>query len=146
MRHVAIAPGGASPRPPHRVLANREGVAVTNVTLSLAAPAGRTATPGNQTTPSLAAAATFGANWTVTAAAPAQLLEPGRLAATAMYTVGGQTLTYEQVKTVTMAEPGAAPLQTAATAEAYFGQRGSRLAVLAGGMGRAVFTGLEITT
>lgn len=135
------APAAGTPFPVTATVANHEGVAVTNVALRLALPAGWTATPGEQTTPSLAAGATFGADWTVTAAAPAQLLEPVRLSATAAYTVGGQPLTFEQARTVTVAEPVAAPLVTAATTEAYFGQRGNQLAVLAGG--RDMWTGID---
>ena len=135
------APAAGTPFPVTAAVANREGVAVSSVALSLTVPAGWTATPGRQTTPSLAAGATFGANWNVTAAAPAQLLEPVRLAARAEYTASGQALAFEQAKTVTVAEPVAAPLATASTTEAYFGQRGNQLAVLAGG--RDLWTGID---
>jgi hypothetical protein len=135
------APAAGTPFPVTATVVNREGVAVSSVALRLTVPSGWTATPGEQTTPSLAAGATFAADWTVTAAPPAQLLEPARLAATARYTVDGQTISFEQAKTVTVAEPVAAPLRTAATTEAYFGQRGDQLAVLAGG--RDMWTGID---
>jgi hypothetical protein len=120
---------------------NQEGVAVTDVALSLTVPAGWTVTPGRQTTPTLAAGGTFAATWTVTPAPPAALLEPGSLRATAGYAVSGQSFTFTADRTVTVAEPVAAPLVTAASTEAYFGQRGTQLAILAGG--RDMWTGID---
>ncbi len=135
------APTAGTQVPVTAVLANQEGVAVSDVALSLTVPAGWTVTPGRQTTPGLAAGATFPARWTVTPAAPATLLEPGPVRATATYTAGGQPLTLTAEKTVTVAEPVVAPLVTAAATEAYFGQRGTQLAVLAGG--RDMWTGVD---
>lgn len=135
------SPAAGTPFPVTAAVANREGVAVTGVALALTVPSGWTVTPGEQTTPSLAAGATFAADWTVTAARPPQLLDQVRLTAAARYTVDGQVLTFEQARTLTVAEPVAAPLTTAATTEAYFGQRGDQLAVLAGG--RDMWTGVD---
>jgi hypothetical protein len=134
------APAAGSPFPVTATVANQEGVAVTNVSLALTVPSGWTATPGPRTTPSLAAGATFAGDWTVTAAPPAELLVPVTMRATATYTTT-QAVTFTEEKTVTVAEPVAAPLVTAASTEAYFGQRGTRLAVLAGG--RDMWTGVD---
>lgn len=135
------APSAGTPFPVTATVVNNEGAPVTDVAVSLATPAGWAATPGQQTTPTLAAGATFAPEWTVTAAAPATLLEPATLAATATYRVSGQSLSFTTDKTVTVAEPVAPPLVTAKSTEAYFGQRGNQLAVLAGG--RDLWTGID---
>ncbi|GAB3450085.1 FAD-dependent oxidoreductase [Actinophytocola sediminis] len=121
---------------------NDEGVAVAGVSLALTVPAGWTSTPaGPQTTPTLAAGASFTATWTVTTEAPAELLAPASLAAAATYTVAGESLTHNASRPVVVTEPVAPPLVTAAAAEAYFGQRGAHLAILAGG--RDLWTGID---
>jgi hypothetical protein len=130
-----------TPFPVTATVANEEGVPVTNVTLALSAPQGWTVTPGPRTTPTLAAGATFASDWSVTATRPPTLLEPVALGATATYTVAGTQTTFTETATVTPAEPVAAPLVTAASTEAYFGQRGNQLAILAGG--RDMWTGLD---
>jgi FAD dependent oxidoreductase/NPCBM-associated, NEW3 domain of alpha-galactosidase len=135
------APAANTPFPVTATVANQEGVPVTDVSLALTLPPGWTATAGPRTTPTLAAGATFAGDWTVTAATPAELLEPVTLTATATYTVGAGPVTFSQARTVTVAEPVGAPLVTAKTTEAYFGQRGGRLAVLAGG--RDMWTGVD---
>jgi len=135
------APSAGTPFPVTATVVNQEGVAVTDVAVSLAVPTGWTATPGRQTTPPLAAGATFAPKWTVTAARPAELLTPSSLGATAAYVVSGKEFSFEAAKTVTVAEPVVAPLVTAASTEAYFGQRGTQLAVLAGG--RDMWTGID---
>lgn len=135
------APAAGTPFPVTATVTNDEGVAVTDVSLALTLPATWTATPGEQTTPTLAADATFAADWTATATPPDALLTPMTLAATATYTVGGAPVTFTESMTVTVAEPVAAPLVTASTTEAYFGQRGTRLAILAGG--RDMWTGID---
>jgi hypothetical protein len=138
------APGGpeaGTPFPVTATVVNREGAAVTNVSVSLALPMGWTATPGQQSVPTLASGATFAPKWTVTAATPAQLLTPSSLGATARYTAAGQPRTFEATRTVTVTEPVVAPLVTAASTEAYFGQRGTQLAVLAAG--RDLWTGID---
>ncbi len=135
------APAADTPFPVTATVANNEGVPVTDVAVSLAVPAGWTATPGRQTTPTLPAGATFAPEWTVTAATPETLLSPGMLTATATYTVSGETLSFSASRTVTVAEPVAPPLATAKSTEAYFGQRGDQLAVLAGG--RDLWIGID---
>ena len=135
------APSAGTPFPVTATVVNQEGVAVADVAVSLAVPTGWAATPGRQTTPALAAGATFAPKWTVTAARPAELLTPSSLGATATYTVSGAPFSFEAAKTVTVAEPVVAPLVTAASTEAYFGQRGTQLAVLAGG--RDLWTGID---
>ncbi len=135
------APSAGTPFPVTATVVNQEGVAVTDVAVSLAVPTGWTATPGRQTTPTLAAAATFAPKWTVTASRPAELLTPSSLGATAAYAVSGKEFSFEAARTVTVAEPVVAPLVTAASTEAYFGQRGTQLAVLAGG--RDMWTGID---
>jgi len=135
------APSAGAPFPVTATVANNEGVGVTDVGVSLAVPSGWAATPGRQTTPTLAAGATFAPKWTVTATPPATLLAPVTLTATASYTASGESLSFNATRTVTVAEPVAAPLVTAKSTEAYFGQRGDQLAVLAGG--RDLWTGID---
>ncbi|MET0236235.1 MAG: FAD-dependent oxidoreductase [Kibdelosporangium sp.] len=135
------APAAGTPFTVTATVANKEGVPVTNVTLALSVPRGWTVTPGPRTTPTLAAGATFAGDWTVTATLPPTLLEPMSLSVTATYTVAGAPTTFTETATVTVAEPVAAPLVTAASTEAYFGQRGSQLAILAGG--RDMWTGVD---
>lgn len=138
---IPTAPTANAPFPVTATVANGEGVPVTDVSLTLTLPPDWTATPGPRTTPTLAPGATFAGDWTVTAPTPPELLTPVTLAATAVYTVSGAPATFTQSKTVTVAEPVAAPLVTASTTEAYFGQRGNRLAILAGG--RDMWTGVD---
>lgn len=130
-----------APFPVTATVANGEGTPVTDVSLALTLPANWTATPGTQTTPTLAAGATFAADWTVTAAPAGELLAPLTLTATASYSAAGAPVTFTGAATVTVVEPVASPLVTAATTEAYFGQRDNRLAVLAGG--RDMWTGAD---
>jgi hypothetical protein len=130
----------SAPFPVTATVTNGEGVAVTAVSLALAVPAGWPAvTP--QTTPTLAAGATFTAHWQVTPAVPAELLDAAELRATATYTASGQQVTYAASRTVRVAEPVTAPFVTAASTEAYFSRRGTRLAVLAAG--RDMWTGID---
>jgi hypothetical protein len=136
-----VAPAANTPFPVTATVANREGVAVTTVSLALTLPPRWAATPGSQTKPTLGAGETFAGNWTVTAATPETLLAQASLTATATYTVAGSPVSFSEAKTVTVAEPVAAPLVTAKTTEAYFGQRGAQLAILAGG--RDMWTGID---
>jgi hypothetical protein len=135
------APAANTPFPVTATVANDEGVPVTDVSLALTLPPDWTATPGTQTTPTLAAGATFAGDWTVTAAPADALLTPLSLAATATYAVAGAPVTATESTMVTVAEPVSAPLITASTTEAYFGQRGNQLAILAGG--RDMWTGID---
>lgn len=135
------APVAGTPFPVTAALANQEGVPVADVSVAVTVPSGWQLSPtAPQTTPSLAAGGTFSPVWTVTAASPRELLTPVTIAATAKYTVDS-VYTFTAARTVTVAEPVAAPLVTAATTEAYFGQRGNQLAVLAGG--RDLWTGAD---
>ncbi|TDV55392.1 FAD-dependent oxidoreductase [Actinophytocola oryzae] len=135
------APAPGTPFPVTATVANREGVPVTNVSLALTLPTNWTATPGPRTTPTLGAGEAFAGNWMVTAALPPDLLARASLAATATYTVAGAEVRSTATRTVAVAEPVGAPLVTAKTTEAYFGQRGTRLAILAGG--RDLWTGID---
>lgn len=136
------APPPGTPFPVTATVSNAEGVAVADVALTLAAPSGWTvAASGPTTTPTLAAGAAFTARWSVTAVAPPTMLDPSSLRATAAYTVSGQRLTFTEAATVAVAESVAPPLVTAASTEAYFAQRGTRLAVRAGG--RDMWTGID---
>lgn len=118
---------------------NEEVATVTGVRLALAAPAGWTVTPS---TPVEAAAvepgAEFAATWRVTATAPAEPVAQSALEATVTYS-GGVSHSAEHV--VAVAEPVLAPLQTAASTRAHFGQRGARLAIL--GNGADLWTGID---
>jgi hypothetical protein len=133
-----VAP--SAPFPVTATVTNTEGVAVTAVSLALAVPAGWPSV-AQQTTPTLAAGATFTAHWQVTPVAPAELLDPAELRATARYTASGQQVTHAAARTVRVAEPVAPPFVTAASTEAYYSQRGTRLAVLAAG--RDMWTGID---
>jgi hypothetical protein len=135
------APAPNAPFPVTATVANGEGVPVTDASLALTLPPNWTATPGSVTTPTLGAGETFAGDWAVTAATPETLLAQASLAATATYTVSGSPVTFTKSRTVTVAEPVAAPLVTASSTEAYFGQRGTQLAILAGG--RDMWTGID---
>ena len=135
------APAPGQPFPVTVAVTNTEGVALTDVALSLSVPPGWSSAPAGPTTAaSLAAGATFAAEWTVTATAPAELLEADVLSATAGYVAGGP-VSYSASRTVRIAEPVVAPLVTAASTAASFGQRGARLAVVAAG--RDLWTGID---
>jgi hypothetical protein len=135
------APAAGTPFPVTATVTNLEGEAVTGVSVALALPPNWTATPGSQSTPTLGAGETFAGDWTVTAAPPATLLTPATLAATAAYAVSGSPVTFTGSAAVTVVEPVAAPFTTVSTTEAYFGQRGTQLAILAGG--RDMWTGID---
>ncbi|OLF10758.1 FAD-dependent oxidoreductase [Actinophytocola xanthii] len=137
---ASTLPAG-QPSPVSATLRNEEGVQVTGVSVALSAPSGWSLTPaGPQTRPALAAGESFTATWTVTAAAPPVLLDPATLSARAAYSAGGP-VSVDASTTVTVAEPVAAPLVTASSTTAVFGQRGTELAVRA--TGRDLWTGVD---
>ncbi|MBB5787898.1 FAD-dependent oxidoreductase [Jiangella mangrovi] len=110
---------------------NEEVTTVSAVRLMLTAPSGWTVTPS---TPVEAEAvepgAEFAATWRVTAAAPAEPVSQAALDATVTYS---GDVSHSATQAVAVAEPVQAPLETAASTRAHFGQRGSRLAILSNG-------------
>jgi hypothetical protein len=73
------------------------------------------------------------ATWTVTAPAQSEPAAAGELRAPARDTGAGAPAELEVVEPVYVVEPVGPPLRTFASAEAHFGARGDRLAVIAGG-------------
>nr|WP_245737801.1 NEW3 domain-containing protein [Jiangella alba] len=117
---------------------NEESATVTEVRLALAAPDGWTVTPSTPVqTGAVEPGAEFAATWRATAAAPSEPVEQATLEASVSYAGGS----HQAQHAVAVAEPVRAPLQTAASTRAHFGQRGARLAIL--GNGVDLWTGVD---
>jgi hypothetical protein len=114
---------------------NDEAAAIHDVTLALDLPAGWHAEATSPTRiEEIAAGGTAEAAWKVTASAqdePASL--PGITARAEYVRVDGASITREAQAKVPVVEPVAAPYRTFGSAAAYFGQRGGRLGIIAGG-------------
>ncbi|MGH3761071.1 FAD-dependent oxidoreductase [Actinophytocola sp.] len=139
------SPPAGTPFPVTVAVTNTEGVEVTDVALSLTVPPGwSAASVGPVGTPTLPAGEVFAAQWSVTAVTPPELLGEDVLSAGAGYVVGGvvgEPVSFAASRTVRVAEPVAAPLLTAASTAATFGQRGAQLAIVAAG--RDMWTGID---
>ncbi|WP_203433956.1 FAD-dependent oxidoreductase [Jiangella asiatica] len=123
---------------------NEEATTATGLRLALGGPDGWTLAP---TTPdevdALPPGESFQATWRATAGIPDRAVQDARLTATATYRLDGQAdpVTDSTEHTVVVAEPVQPPLLTTASTRAYFGQRGSELAVL--GNGADLWTGID---
>jgi hypothetical protein len=128
------AVAAAEPATVTATLRNDSSDPITGVRLEIAAPAGWSVQASSPTTfDEVHAGESVAASWKATPPAPSEPMTHALLAGTARYTATFGAVSREASASLYVAAPVADPYRTFAAAEAYFGQLGDRLAILASG-------------
>jgi hypothetical protein len=114
-------------------LTNDDVEAYEGVALSLAAPGWTVAPASPGEIERLEPGDSFEASWTVTAPPQPEPAAGGDLQVGARYVVAGAPVERSVVEPAYVVEPAGPPWSTASSAEAHFGVRDERLAIIAGG-------------
>lgn len=115
-------------------LRDDEGAPITGVLLDLTSPPGWSVRATSRTKfDEVAPGGSVAATWMATVPAPDEPVSIEELLGTARYSGPAGPTTREATAPVYLVEPIGDPYRTFRSAEAYFGQRGQRLAIAAGG-------------